>query len=193
MGIFSQTVDTYASFRFLRLLTTNWEDTGAFKAGLIDKDGKQIRKAETSDERSVYNIFHRLVFNVKRLINKVPFGKTTIASYLTALYLIKEHTGLTEDEIKDILIESTGISDFPILSESTHTLLAEGKYELKTDVVHPKTGSYLSIKGSFVEVRENTTPIGFMFGQSLFEVWHEATRSNIIITPSDIYENGNDL
>lgn len=187
MGLFS-TADTFYAFRFLRLLTTAWEDTGAFKAGLVDKDGKQLRKAETSDERNVYNIFHRLVFNVKRLLNKVPFGKTTIASYLTALYLIKEHTGLTDEEIKDTLIEAFGVTDFPILAESVYTLLGEGIYELKADVPHPKTGSFLDLKGTMIEVKEDIRPVGFLFGQPFFEVWHRDTQSNIIISIYDIHD-----
>ena len=89
MGLLSRTADTIYAIRFLRLLTTRWSSTGAYKLGLIDKNGKHLRSPINDIERSKYNIFHRLVFNIKRLLNKIPFGKSTIASYLTALYLIK--------------------------------------------------------------------------------------------------------
>ena len=52
MGILSKTGDLVYTLRFLRLLTTKFEDTTAFKLGLIDKDGKKIKKPESSEERS---------------------------------------------------------------------------------------------------------------------------------------------
>ena len=73
--------DFFYALRFLRLLTTKWEDTNAFKLGIVDKNGKKLKKPETSDEKSAYNTFHKLVYNIKRLINKIPLGKSTLASY----------------------------------------------------------------------------------------------------------------
>ena len=33
-------IDLFVAYRFLRILTTPWEDQDAFKHGIIDKDGK---------------------------------------------------------------------------------------------------------------------------------------------------------
>ena len=101
--------DFFYAVRFLRLLTTKWEKTNAYKLGIIDKTGKKLRTPEKAEEKSAYNIFHRLVFNIKRLINKLPFGKSTLASYLGALFLIKEHTRLTDEEIKKVMKEACGL------------------------------------------------------------------------------------
>lgn len=176
--------DTFYAFRFLRLLTTQWEDTGAFKAGLIDKDGKVIKKAETSDERSVYNIFHRLVFNVKRLINKVPLGKTTVASYLAALYLIKEYTSMSDDEIRDVIAEATN-TEIPALTESTLTL-EPGIYEMLSDTDHPITGAPLFKKGSSVSVEDSIKPCGYIFGHPIFEVTHLNTQAKLKVSITDL-------
>ena len=72
MGILTRSADLVYTLRFLRLLTTPWEETGAYKLGIIDEDGKKIKKPTTSAEKEVYNTFHRLVFSIKRLINKIP-------------------------------------------------------------------------------------------------------------------------
>ena len=80
MGLLSKSADLLYTLRFLRLLTTPWEETNAFKLGLIDNEGKKLKKAQTSEEKSAYNTFHRLVFNVKKLINKVPGGKSKRAA-----------------------------------------------------------------------------------------------------------------
>ena len=41
MSIIKRAGDLVYTFRFLRLLTTAFEDTEAFKLGIIDKDGKR--------------------------------------------------------------------------------------------------------------------------------------------------------
>ena len=90
VGVLKRAGDLVYTFRFLKLLITSFEDTEAYKLGLIDAKGKRIKKAETSDERAAYTPFHRLVFNIKKLIAKAPGGSTKIASYAAALYLLKE-------------------------------------------------------------------------------------------------------
>ena len=76
MGFLTRAADTVYTFRFLKLLVTAWEDTPAFELGIIDKDGQPIKKVRdlTSTERDVYTMFHRLVYKIKRLMNKVPGG-----------------------------------------------------------------------------------------------------------------------
>ena len=56
--MFLKTADRIYALRFLRLLTTNWEDTNAFKAGIIDKDGKKLRKPTSADDKRfiIYSI-----------------------------------------------------------------------------------------------------------------------------------------
>ena len=88
MGVLTKSADTVYTMRFLTLLTTAWEDTNAFKLGLIDAEGKKLRKPQTEEEKSAYNLFHRLVFNIKKLINKAPGGKSKIASYAAGLLLL---------------------------------------------------------------------------------------------------------
>ena len=88
MGVVSRTADLFYAFRFLKLLVTPWDKTGAFEQGIIDENGKNLKKAKeltTPQEKEVYTVFHRLVFNLKRLLNKVPFGKSRLASYAAAL------------------------------------------------------------------------------------------------------------
>lgn len=100
MGI----VDTLIVFRILKLLTTKWEDHQAYKLGLIDRNGNRIKdkKVESSQEKDAFSLLHRLVFNLKRLVNKVPFGKTAFASYAVALALLKEETKLNATQADEL-------------------------------------------------------------------------------------------
>ena len=39
----SRAIDLFVAYRFLRILTTPWEDQEAFKLGIIDKDGQYTK------------------------------------------------------------------------------------------------------------------------------------------------------
>ena len=193
MGLLLRGADTVYALRFLRLLTMPWEKTAAFKAGVIDENGNRIKKPETSEEKEAYTIFHRLVFNIRRLLAKIPLGKSTIARYLAAFWLIKENTDLEDDDIKAILQEAYGIDPTDMdLTESyllvdDHGYLPEGVYQLKHDVALPKTGEILAFKGTLVEVHRSQ-PVGTIFDVSVFEVEHRNTLQKIYVTESDVEE-----
>ena len=73
-------VDTLIIFRILKKLVTPYEKWKAFDLGLIDDKGKSLKKAKTSEEKSAMTLVDRMVLNMKRLLNKIPGGKSQIAS-----------------------------------------------------------------------------------------------------------------
>ena len=81
--------DTYMIYQVLKRLTTPFNETKAFELGLIDKDGKLLKKAKTKDEKNAYTYFDRFIFNLKRLLHRVGL-KSKFASYGAALFLLKE-------------------------------------------------------------------------------------------------------
>lgn len=194
MGLLSRTGDTFYAFRFLRLLTTPWEKTGAFKAGLLDKEGKLIKRPETDDEKSKYNLFHRLVFNIKRTLNKIPLGKSTIASYLAALYLLKEHTGLSDKKIGSIVEKVSGVHiDCNFLNESTWYLtengqLRKGIYILSHDIALPTTGEVYALKKSKVIINEDSDQVGSIFDVPVYKAYHIKTKQTIFVTRKDLIQ-----
>jgi len=97
-GMVGGALNLFFIYKFLRILTTPWENTDAFKLGIIDDKGKiLIKKAKlkTIEEKESYTMMHRLVWKLKRLMEKVPFGKSRLASYAAALWLIKEEKNFT--------------------------------------------------------------------------------------------------
>jgi hypothetical protein len=88
-------VDSVLAYRILKMLTTPFDETEAFKLGIIDARGKELkhmRDLHTVEERDAYSILHRMVYRLKRIIEKVPVQGKKLASYAAALALIKEHT-----------------------------------------------------------------------------------------------------
>lgn len=103
------TIDNLAAFRILYMLVTPFDQTDAFKLGVIDKDGNVLVKIrdQTPDQRDAYDMLDRLVFSLKRLLGKLPGGKSQIASLAAAYYLVKEayenKTTITQDLVEKVL------------------------------------------------------------------------------------------
>jgi hypothetical protein len=196
MALLQRAVDVYYTFRFLRQLVTPWNETKAFQLGLIDADGKVLRKATTPQEKDAYTLFFRLVYNMKRLLNKVPLGKTKLASYVAALWLIKENTKMSEEAIIEgfnAYLEQEGITLDNTLSESKTWMtkgenLLPGKYKLAEHVVSPITGELVAFKGSLIMVNELCAVPQAKFNDiNIYSVYHPSTKQKIYITVEDIY------
>ena len=192
MGVLTKSADTVYTFRFLTLLTTPWEETTAFKLGLIDDQGKKIKKPFTEKEKSAYNLFHRLVFNIKKLINKAPGGSTKIASYAAALLLLKEHLNLS-DETLEKLLDEMGIEHVDFLEESNQWyvtqdfMLSPGEYKLAVDnKVITSTVEEMTKKNDKILVEENNYPVTNLFGVDIYEVIHTPTHQKIYVTAGEL-------
>ena len=93
MGAIASIGNIYFVYQFLKKLVTPFEKTEAFKLGIIDKKGKILKKRRdltTVAEKEAYNLSDTLIWNLKKILAKVPGGSTKIASYGAALWLIKE-------------------------------------------------------------------------------------------------------
>jgi len=97
-------VDLYLVYRVLRQLTTPFENWDAYKTGVIDAEGNLIKKAydrRTAEEQESFTKFDLLMLKLKRVLGVLPFGKTKLASYAAALFLIKEEKNLTEENLEE--------------------------------------------------------------------------------------------
>ena len=89
----SRIIDNVIAFKVLRMMVTNFHDTEAFKLGIIDQHGNTLRKTNqfsTDAERNAFTYLDRLVFNIKKLINKFG-GENRLKSMAAALWLIREN------------------------------------------------------------------------------------------------------
>ena len=111
-------VDLFLVYQFLRRLATPFNEWDAYELGIIDERGnllKKRRELRTVKEREAFGIFDLMITKIKRLIEKIPGGKSRIASYAAALYLIKEDwEHMTEEEMEASIEEY-----FNSLDEST--------------------------------------------------------------------------
>ena len=103
-------IDLLITYRIVKLMATDFKNQEAFKYGIIDANGKQLRKnreLNTEAEKNSYTVLNRFVFNLKRILAK--FGlKSSISNFATALALIlKENQELIKHKS---LIESSIIT-----------------------------------------------------------------------------------
>lgn len=101
----SKFIDNALAFRILWMLTTPFERTDAYRLGIIDKTGKEIKpisQLNTEPEMSAYTYLHRLVFRLKRIINKVPIESKNFLSFAAAVALVKEGTEYDDDILEEL-------------------------------------------------------------------------------------------
>jgi hypothetical protein len=193
VSLASRAGDLYYTFRFVKLLTTPWEETDAVKLGILDSQGKRIKgkKISTSDEKDAYTTFHRLVFNIKRLLNKFPGGSSTISSYAAALVLLREEFNITDKGIEKILKDCELNSDDFIAEQNgwyvlQDKMLSPGIYRVREEKL---TKSFTEINAKDkIRVLDQTYPVTSFFGLDVYEAVHMNSNQLVYITLGEIYK-----
>tara|TARA_R110000796_G_scaffold8008_1_gene26865 strand:+ start:3518 stop:4120 length:603 start_codon:yes stop_codon:yes gene_type:complete len=198
MGMLKRAGDLVYTFRFLRLLTTPFEDTEAFKLGIIDGVGKR-QKAFTLDNmedrdnyRNYYTPFHRLVFNIKKIMAKAPGGSSRLASYATALYLLKEKFSIPTYKLDEATKEHFGVLESDFLSEQSgwfvleDSRLTQGIYKVLGEKLLNDTLDEMVSARDKIRVDEDCYPVGKMFGINIYEAVHIRTNKKIYISVGEL-------
>jgi len=194
MGLIKRAGDLLYTFRFLTLLVTPFNKTKAFESGIIDENGKRRKdfdkSANSRDFSEYYTTFHRLVFNVKRLMAKAPGGSSRLASYAAALFLIKENYSVSEKKILKSLSEA-GVDPTDLLAEESNWFVLEsgqlspGVYKLR----HEKEAHAVDLTflpNEKVSVNDDAMPIGEMFGINIYEATHLRSNQKVYVTSLEL-------
>ena len=195
MSFVSRAGDLFYAFRFLKLLVTPFKKTKAYQLGIVDETGKVLKKAKQRtkpEEKAAYTVFHRLVFNLKRLVGKVPGGRSVVARYGAALFLIREHTKMSDRKMLEMLEKALDIEVDPYeLNENTwyqdeDSNLYPGNYILTEDTVSPMTGEVIALKNQKVVVDNLQPPTGKFQNINIYRVKHLKTNQDLYVSNGDI-------
>ena len=190
----SRAIDLFVTYRFLKLLVTPWKKQEAYKQGIIDANGKALKKArdlETEAQRESFTLLHRLVFNCKRIMQKIPFVRSQLGTYAAALFLLKEHykiENLPEAEVTKYLLENKLINLNDNISEEVigfGNMLPAGEYKLR-DQVTADDDEIDAQKGDVVSAFEDTPPSDRILGVDIFPVIHQKSKKIIYVSLEDI-------
>ena len=186
----SRAIDTVITFRVLKLLTTPWDEQAAFKVGLIDEKGKRIKgtKPKTSEEKDSYTLLHKLVFNLKRIIEMLPGGKSRLARYATALFLIKECAGLTGTKLdKEVFkyLQETGQLEENLLEEfrPVNKLQNEKTYTLVREM---HINEDMNAERGDTMIQAVSKPAGKVYGVNVFRMYNVDKNSMMYCSGHDL-------
>ena len=197
-------IDLFVTYRFLRLLTTPFEDTDAFKLGIIDEKGNRIKlpkstkpavELSTSELKNSYTILHKLVFNIKKIFSKVPGLRTKLGTYAAALFLLKDtfkesvdDPDMFEKEFVKYLKENNIKFDDKISEEviGFGEILPKGEYVLINDILNKEEEELSAKKGDKVVAFDDEAPIDTVLGVEIFPVVHVQTQEKIYVSLEDI-------
>ena len=200
-------IDLFVTYRFLRLLTTPFEKTDAFKFGIIDKDGNRVRQPKsskpaveltTSELQNSYTILHKLIFNIKKLFGKVPGLRTKTGTYAAALFLLKdtfkehvEDPDMFEKEFVKYLKENNIEFDNEISEDviGFGEVLPKGEYVLKNDILNKEEEELTAKKGDKVIAYDDEPPVDTILGVEIFPVIHMNSQEKIYVSLEDIKDD----
>ena len=105
----SRPVDLLIAYRVIKMLVTPFDKQPAFKYGIIDKDGKVLKKFNTITgtlEKRSYTVLHRFVFNLKRLLAKAGIKGKLGSFAVAAALLLRENKkyAIHKDTIESAVI-----------------------------------------------------------------------------------------
>ena len=197
-------IDLFVTYRFIKLLTTPFNRTEAFKLGIIDKDGNRILQPNstqpavelaTAQLQNAYTVLHKLVFNIKKIFEKVPGLRTKVGTYAAALFLLKDTFKESVDDVNTFerqflnYLEEQGIELDGSIDEEVIGFgeqLPKGKYRLKQDILNKQEEELTAKKGDIVIAFDDEGPVDTVLGVDIFPVVHEKTQEKIYISLEDI-------
>ena len=200
-------IDLFVTYRFLKLLTTPFDKTDAFNLGIIDEKGNRIKKPKstqpavelaTVEQKNSYTILHKLVFNIKKIFQKVPGLRTKVGSYAAALFLLKDtfkesvdDKDMFEKEFMKYLKENNIEFDESISEEviGFGEILPKGEYLLSNDILNKEEEELSAKKGDKVVAYEDEAPVDTILGIEIFPVIHIKSQEKIYVSLEDIKDD----
>jgi hypothetical protein len=166
-------VDITIAYKFIRALSTPFKKWEAYELGLIDDNGIRLRKPKTGEEKKAMPGWKNMIRNIKRFIEKLPFGKTRLGSFASALWLVKEEMGVTdvsvlEHELRNYL--------------GTKNLLIVESCEIINTI---KAGKYMH-NGDILYAPDDLDAIGVVFSEAIFEMTEIITQQKRIVTWNEL-------
>jgi len=201
-------IDLFVTYRFIKLLVTPFDKTEAYKLGIIDAKGNRVmpppingirqtkpEPLSTTEEKNAYTILHKLVFNIKKIFDKVPGLRTRLGTYAAALFLLKDtfkesvdDPDVFEREFMKYLKEQGYEIDDTIMEEVVGfgEVLPKGEYTLVNDILNNEEEELTAKAGDKVIAYDDEPPIDTVLGVEIFPIIHIKTQEKIYVSLEDI-------
>jgi hypothetical protein len=149
--------------------------------GIIDEKGKLLRKMadlRTDEERNGYTYLHRLVFNLKRILIKLPGGDSKLKNIVAAFFLIKE---CYEKNDTTALLEEKYMIILQKLEEKNITLVEEELFVeefmfLNEDAPANVTGAGVSTDIPVARMKSGRRYAAFVVNDDIFKRFNKGKK-----------------
>lgn len=161
-------LDTLIAYKFIKIVSTPWVDTDAYKLGIIDANGKILKKRSSltsQAEKAAYpSVFYTLCWNIKKILDRVPVInlKGRPGSLIASVLLLRE---LCSKDISD----STFIDNL-VKEEMTKRGLHIDSITESAETPKPISAGRYSIRGKIVDVESDLLPIDECFGHPVYKL-----------------------
>lgn len=209
-------LDIFVAYNFVKILSQPWKETDAYRLKIIDDKGNILIKRKdlkTGEQEAAYTIFHTVIWNLKRLLDKFPPTASRIGSFAAAFWMLQEHVGsrvedkravervfieylkeqgyLTQEEEANLIFESlteeeeltTG--DLANLKPKSKKVLKQGRYKLVNSVDAPEGSAR---EGDIVRAFQDIEQLETLLGQPIFRVRLEKNNKDMIVSPEDLLQ-----
>jgi len=160
-------LDTFIAYKFIKIISTPWKDTDAYKLGIVDENGKILKKRSTltsQAEKTAYpSIFYTLCWNIKKLLDKVPVInlKSKPGAMIASVMLLREisHKELSNPSLIDDLVKEE------LSKRGMHISM------ISESASNPKaipSGTY-SVRGRMISIDSDLLPIDECFGHPVYK------------------------
>jgi len=184
MGI----VNVAIAYIFIKDLTIPFKKTKAYEEGIIDDEGVFLVKKEnaTPDQKKIWpNKLTVLAWNIKRLLSKVGIGRSSIASFATGLYLLKEEMRKQNMDSSNLEVTFVNFLEKNLYGNNEQKLINEA-FESSIMMNTIDEGTY-RVFDEIVDIKESKVSFDYMMGVPLFEAKTKSGRK-IVFSSDDIEE-----
>ena len=113
------------AYKILKDISTKWVDFEAYSLGLLDDKGVKLKSPATEQEKNAYDSYWKIVFNLKRILQRLA-GKNTISQSIATAFLLKEGF---DDKAIDIIVRELDLKDFEFADDDYKESLLEAIIE----------------------------------------------------------------
>ena len=157
----SRIIDGLIAWRLIKLLTTPFSRTEAYKLGIIDDKGKVLIKSKDikdKKQRNAYTLLIRFVFNLKRMLGKIGLRSRLGSAAAAAIAFFKEQYGENPEVERQVYkyIKEQGF-EFEV-SENYGDPIPHGKYTVNRDI-YDLEGDVVINSGDTIDYNEDIQTI----------------------------------
>ena len=185
-------LDCFTAYKFLEWMTTDFKETEAFRAGVIDGNGKFIVpiNKQTQKQQKSYSKLNVIVWNIKKLLYKIPGMTSKLGSVAAALFLMKEEIRHMDggDKVFNDIVSNLELPN-PTIEHLTEfhfsAVLPAGQYALVVPCITTDCADEIPL-GSVVIVEHPVRPVGNFMGVSVYEGIDSKTSKRLLFVKEAI-------